>query len=107
MTATRYLLEYLFGDISGSLRWEKTGTATNQTTGRRRRLYGTKQRSSARAGEKMTLKLANGDEWSCRVVGTHLDFIDNLLGRAQQGRVVGIMSERGTDYGPQLRSNVV
>jgi hypothetical protein len=107
MTATRYLLEYLFGEIGTSLRWDKIGSSTNPTTGRRRRIYGTKQRSSARAGERMTLKLASGEDWSVRVVGTHLDFIDNLLGRVIPGRVVGLVSERGTDYGPQVRNNVV
>ena len=107
VTAPRGLLEYLFGNLSASLRWEAPGSAVNPETGRRRRIYGTRQRSSARAGERMTLVLDNGETYGVSVTGTHIDFISFVLGRVQPGKVANIYSERGTEYGPQARGNTV
>jgi hypothetical protein len=106
ITASRGLLTYVFGDLTTALRWEAPGSAVNPDTGRRRRIYGTKQRGSSRAGEGMTMKLDNGDSYTIRVTGTHLNFIQFMLGRMKAGKVVEVLSERGTVYGPQARANV-
>jgi hypothetical protein len=106
VTAQRGLLTYVFGDLSTALRWEAPGSAVNPNTGRRRRLYGTKQRGSSRAGEGLQLKLDNGSVYTVRVTGTHLNFIQFMLGRMRTGKVMEVTSERGTIYGPQARNNV-
>lgn len=106
VTAPRGLLEYVFGPLDDALVWTLPGTAADPVTGRRRRRYGTRQRSSARAGEAMKVVLDNGQTYTMRVTGAHLDFIDQILGRMLPGKVVGLFSERGTDYSPQARNNV-
>jgi hypothetical protein len=106
ITASRGLLTYVFGDLSTSLRWEAPGSAVDPNTGRRRRLYGTRQRGSSRAGEALTLKVDDGREYIIRVTGTHLNFIQFMLGRMKPGKVAEVFSERGTVYGPQARNNV-
>jgi hypothetical protein len=106
VTAPRGLLEYCFGPLEDALRWELPGTAADAVTGRRRRRYGTRQRSSARAGEAMKVVLDNGQKYTMRVTGTHLDFIDFAIGRMLNGKIVGVFSERGTDYSPQARNNI-
>jgi hypothetical protein len=105
VTAPRGLLEYVFGPLKDVLTWEEPGTVADPQTGRRRRIYGTKQRSSARAGQNMVLHLDNGEKYRVRVTGAHLDFVSNLLGRMLPGKVVLVTSERGTEYGPQARGN--
>jgi hypothetical protein len=106
VTAPRGFLLYVFGDLATALRWEAPGSAVNPSTGRRRRIYGTKQRGSSRAGEGLRLKLDNGDTYTVRVTGTHLNFITFMLGRMRPGKVVEVLSERGTVYGPQARNNI-
>jgi hypothetical protein len=105
VTAPRGLLEYVFGPLKDRLSWQEQGTAADPLSGRRRRVYGTRQKSSARAGQNLILALDNGESYRVRITGAHLDFISNLLGRMLPGRVVGVTSERGTIYGPQARNN--
>lgn len=105
VTAPRGLLEYVFGPLGSALSWEEPGTAADPRSGRRRRIYGTRQKSSARAGQVLFLVLDNGETYCVRVTGAHLDFISNLLGRMLPGKVVEVMSQRGTIYGPQARNN--
>jgi hypothetical protein len=102
MTAPRGLLTYLFGTLASRVTWENPATGPNPTSGRRRRVYGTRQKSSARAGEAMKLLLDNGEMYTVRVTGPHMDFIGYILSRTQPGKVANVFSARGTEYGPQL-----
>lgn len=103
VTAARGLLEHLFGDLTTRLSWEVPHTGPAPIGGRRRRKYGTKQKSSARAGEMMRLVLDNSETYTVRVVGPHLNFIEFFLARTGPGKIVQAFSERGTEYGPQVQ----
>lgn len=100
-TGPKGLLDYLFGD-PGQLGWAVAGLPGEDGGGRRRRKYGTKQRENARAGEPMQLNLANGEAYTVRITGTHIDFIDFFLARGGGVLVLNVYSERGTIYGPQV-----
>jgi hypothetical protein len=102
ITAPRGLLVYLFGDLAQTVAWASTTTNTDPVTGRRVRRYGTRQRSSARAGEAMTVVLNNGEQFSVRITGSHYNFLDQFLGRGAGEKVANVYSERGTIYGPQV-----
>lgn len=102
VTAARGLLEYLFGDLTTTVSWLAPAHAASAVSGRRRRKYGTRQKSSARAGEAMKIVLDNGEVYVVRVTGTHTDFIDTILAKVRRGKVANLVSERGTEYGPQL-----
>jgi hypothetical protein len=103
VTAPRGLLEYLFGNLSTRTSWLASSEATSGPSGRRRRKYGTRQKSSARAGEAMKIYLDNGEIYTVRVTGTHTNFIDTILSKVSPGKVANLVSERGTEYGPQLQ----
>ena len=98
VTATRGLLQYLFGVQFSS--WLAPVSDSTGTSGRRRRKYGTKQRTNARAGRVLYLKLSNGETYSVRVTGTDLDFVAWIRERADE--VEQIYTARGTIYGPQF-----
>jgi len=102
VTAVRGLINYLFGSSSAAVGWTPSANPLDPVTGRRRRKYGTRQRSSSRAGENLTMVLDNGDQYSVRVTGTHTSFIDFFLAKGVNRKVANIFSERGTIYGPQV-----
>jgi hypothetical protein len=101
VTGPRGLLEYLFGGASFNSSWLESTNPLDNLTGRRRRKYGTRQRSSARAGEPMQLVLKNGEVYTVRITGTHTRFIDEFLAKGGGLNVANVYSERGTLYGPQ------
>ena len=101
VTAPRGLLEYLFGGSSFNSSWLASTNPLDNLTGRRRRKYGTRQRSNARAGEPMQLVLKNGEVYTARITGTHTAFINEFLSKGGGVNVANIFSERGTIYGPQ------
>lgn len=94
------LIQFLFGEQN--LKWLPQRSAADAVTGRRRRKYGSRQRQSARAGEAMTVVLTNGQQYTCRITGSHTDFIDNLLAKAGETKVSEVYSERGAKYGRQF-----
>ena len=103
VTATRGLLEFLFGATTPNISWQVPTDAVVPGGGRRRRKYGTRQRENARAGEPMQLILNNGEAYTVRITGTHTNFIDAFLAKGGGAKVANIYSERGTIYGPQVQ----
>lgn len=95
------LIAHLFGSNVGSLAWTPSRNPADPVTGRRRRKYGTRQRSSARAGQPMQIALSNGETYTLRITGSHTAFIDFFLSEGLGSKVLNIFSERGTIYGPQ------
>lgn len=104
VTAVRGLLEYLFGNLEDNLAWAQPVSLPDLVTGRRRRKYGTRQRGSARAGEAMKILLSTGKVYTVRITGTHTAFIDFFLSKGQVKKVANIYSERGSIYGPQIKT---
>lgn len=100
-TAPKALITYLFGLNVGGLAWTPSRNPADPVTGRRRRKYGTRQRSSARAGEAMQVVLDNGEVYTCRITGSHTAFIDFFLAEGLGTKVLNVYSERGTEYGQQ------
>ena len=100
-TAPKALIAYLFGQNVGGLAWTTSRDPADPVTGRRRRKYGTKQRSSARAGEAMQVVLDNGETYCVRITGSHTAFIDFFLAEGLGTKVLNVLSERGTVYGPK------
>jgi hypothetical protein len=100
MTATRGLIEYIFGDIRPS--WQATGASGTPLPGfPRRKKFGSKQRRTAAAGKPITLLLDTGETFIVRVTGADIDFIDKLL-TSTQDRVLAAWTPRGTKYAPQF-----
>ena len=100
-TAPKALIAYLFGQNVGGLAWTPSRNPADPVTGRRRRKYGTRQRSSARAGEAMQMVLDNGETYTLRITGSHTAFIDFFLAEGLGSKVLNVYSERGIEYGPQ------
>jgi hypothetical protein len=100
-TAPKALIVYLFGSNVGGLAWTPSRNPADPITGRRRRKYGTSQRSSARAGEAMQVVLDNGEAYTVRITGSHTSFLDFFLAEGLGTKVLNVYSERGTKYGPQ------
>ena len=71
------------------------------SVGRRRSLYGTKQRRRAQAGTDIHVRFDPEGEWTVRVTGTYIDFITKVLAVAPPGKIVMAWTELGTIYGPQ------
>lgn len=94
MSAPRATLETLFGAITTS--WIPSGGLNDNG---RKRKYGSRQASNAATGEAMKVRLVNGDTWTVRLVGSHVDFIDKVLAELGPDSVEQIWSERGTIYG--------
>jgi hypothetical protein len=91
--ATKGLIDFLFPSWSPS--WLPNGES-----GTGKRPFGSRQRTSRASGEAMTLVLQNGEEWVCRITGTHTRFIQTLLGQGATDQVLQVYSERGSVYGP-------
>jgi len=90
-------LEAIFGNLDFS--WQ-AATDGLTPTGKRKRKYGSRQRTPARAGKPMSVKFGDGSVFTVRVTGADIDFIDNVL--SQSGaNVVEAWTPRGTIYGPQ------
>lgn len=97
VTGTLGLMTYLFGTKIGS--WVDNSVPPATPGGRRRRKYGSRQRSNARAGKPMFLRLKDGGVFSVRITGTDLDFLPHL--EAVGDKVVNAWTPRGTIYGPK------
>jgi hypothetical protein len=104
VTAVAGLLDYLFDNVTGEVSWTAPASPADPVTGRRRRKYGTRQRSSSRAGEAMQLVLKNGKTYIVRVTGAHIDFVEFFLSQGGGSKVANVYSERGTEYGPQAKA---
>jgi hypothetical protein len=98
MTGAVGLIEFLIGPQN--LLWTPSSLPAG-TSGRRRRKYGTKQRTSAAGGREMNLELSDGNTWRVRVAGADLDFLDFVLAKTTPGKVKQAYTARGTIYGPQ------
>jgi hypothetical protein len=99
MTATVGLVEYLLGEQK--LVWTNSSSGTT-VDGKRKRKYGSKQRALALGGRPMSIVLDNGETYTARVTGADLDFIDFVLARVEENKVLNIYTPRGTIYGPQF-----
>lgn len=99
MTGTVGLIESLIG--TQSLVWTAPALAPG-VSGRRRRKYGTTQRTTAAGGREMNLMLSDGFTWKVRIAGADLDFLDYILSKTTPGRVKSAYTARGTIYGPQF-----
>lgn len=99
-TATNGLLTHLFGSESNVLAWRPNTNAVNPATGRRRRKYSTRQRSSARAGQPMQVVLKAGETYVVRITGSHTSFIDFFMAEGAGDKIANVYSQRGTEYGP-------
>lgn len=93
-------LEAMFGTLD--FQWQAS-TDGLTPTGKRKRKYGTRQRTSARAGKPMSVRFQDGSVFTVRVTGADLDFIDYVLSQAG-GRVIQAWTPRGTVYGPQYQA---
>jgi hypothetical protein len=89
-------LRLLFPEAT--LRWK---VPTGRTANGRRKRARSRQRSNAAAGEVLQVVFTNGEIWSYRVTGAHIDFIKAVLERDGGAQVLNIWSERGTEYGPE------
>lgn len=98
LTSTRGLFQYLFGDNFSQ--WDNPVVTGTDATGRRRRRYGTRQRSNARAGKPVLIELDNGEMYTARVTGPDLNLIAVLENRGS--KVAGVYTPRGTIYRPQF-----
>jgi hypothetical protein len=99
MTATLGLIEYMLGDQK--LVWQAPGGGTG-AGGARKRKYGAKQRATALGGRPLTIVLDNGEAYTARVTGADIDFIDFVLAKIGENKVLNIYTPRGTIYGPQF-----
>jgi hypothetical protein len=99
MSTTVGLVEYLLG--TQRLVWTSNAGGTT-ADGKRKRKYGSKQRALALGGRPMSIVLDNGETYTARVTGADLDFIEFVLSRVDDGKVLNIYSPRGTIYGPQF-----
>lgn len=99
MAATRGLITALFGT---TLQWEDPRAESPTPGGRRRRLYGSKQRTAARSGKIVYIKLSdNRGTFSCRITGAMLDFLGELI--SQTGLAVEeVYTARGSVYSRQF-----
>jgi hypothetical protein len=100
VTAVLGLIEYIFG--TQTIGWQTLAGPALTPGGRRRRKYGTRQRSAAAGGRVMNLRLDEGHVWQVRYSGTDLDFISAVISKTVPGRVKQAWTPRGTIYGPQL-----
>jgi hypothetical protein len=105
-TGVRGLMDYLFDTDVNDLEWAANDNPVSPVTNRRRRKYGTRQRSSSRAGEQMQVVLKTGEVYTLRVTGTHTAFLDAFLAQGGGVYVSNVFSERGTIYGPRPQKKV-
>jgi hypothetical protein len=89
----RATLQALFGNLQAQ--WVPSGGLLS--SGRKRK-YGSRQASNNGTGEPIRTKLTNGEEWTVRLVGNHVDFIDKVLANVGENNVDEIVSQRGTLY---------
>lgn len=71
------------------------------SVGRRRLLYGQRQRNISQAGYDIVVRLDGFGDWVIRVTGAYVDFITQILAKAPPGLVLQAYTERGTIYGAQ------
>ena len=98
VTGTLGLIEYLFGPQQTE--WIQISGEPPVPGTRRKRKYGTRQKSAAAGGEPMHLRIADGSVWTVRVTGADIDFIDQVLAKTNPGTVLNAWTDRGTLYGP-------
>lgn len=102
VTATKGLFEYIMGSTIDS--WEQPILTPGVPGKRRRRRYGCRQRSLARGGKVLNLKLDNGETYQCRITGCDIDFIAWLVGKGT--KVQEVYTPRGTIYAKQFASSI-
>jgi len=98
-SGTRGLVEYLFG--TNTLTWLDP-RATDPAGPRRKRLYGSKQRTAARSGRIVYIQL-RGDEgtYSGRYTGAVMDLVGELITKAGD-KVESVYTARGSIYSKQF-----
>lgn len=117
LTATRGLLETMFGSNFSGLATEPVVSTVSVTGHTRRRVVGgpvtnvaantytrkkypSSNSSGAAGGEQIAINLG-GDIWTARLSGSHQNFCDFLLGNdGPLTEVVFWTSEKGKPYGP-------
>jgi hypothetical protein len=99
MAAPRGLLTALFG---GTVGWKDPRAASGTPGGPRRRLFGSKQRTSARSGKLTYIKLANdAGTFSCRITGATMDFVGELVVKTGS-KIEEVYTARGSLYTRQF-----
>lgn len=98
-TAPLGLFQSIFGNFQP--RWTPTVSGINGITGRKRFKYGRRQRALASGGRELFVVTDQGEEWTVRVTGEDNAFIDQILARADNNKVLNVYTKRGTIYGPQ------
>lgn len=99
ITLTRGLAEYLFGEVD--LQWQTSEGGGTDAAGRRKKKYGTNQKSLARAGKPMSIRIDDGSVWTVRVSGADIDFLDKALAKAGT-KIEEAWTPRGTIYSRQF-----
>lgn len=100
VTARLGVLKAMFGNLS--FRWVRpTGT----TPSGRRKQYRGKQRSNAAAGQPVWVRFTNGELYQVRITSTLTEFIDHLIAKTDEGRIVNVWTSRGSMKGPEIDEN--
>ena len=97
MTATLASLEKLLGALNPV--WPP---APGLTEAGNRRRYRSRQASNASPGAPIEVRFTDGESWVYRVSGPHLDFINQVLHRANAQYVEEIVTPRGTEYAKEI-----
>jgi hypothetical protein len=102
MTATLGMINAMMGTVVPV--WNAVILPPKAGSNRRRRSYATTQRSAAKGGRNVIVKLADGTEWLVRVTGAMLDFESFVLNKIPDGRVFAAYTARGSKYGPTIEA---
>lgn len=90
LTGARGLLEYILE--LDDLGWR----SRTVVGGPRRKRFGSKQRSNAKAGKVHFLKLDDDKLYTVRVTGSTKNFIDRIITRTKSGKVLDVMTQSGS-----------
>jgi hypothetical protein len=105
VTATLGLLEKMGAAFTP--KWDATVLGPKPGSNRRRRSYATTQRSAAKGGRNVIIRMRDGTEWQARITGAMLDFETYVLNRLGTVNVFGVYTARGTKYGPEFKDTLL
>lgn len=100
MTANLGTLNYIFGNQR--FRWVRPSGTT--PSGRRKQYRG-RQRSNAAAGQPVWIRFDTGQTVQVRITSTLTQFIDEVIAKTDEGKILNIWTARGTMKGPELDEN--
>lgn len=100
-TATRGLIRTMWPDAQ--FRWSNPIATT--TSGRRKFKFGRRQKSLAKGGKVLNIRLNDGTAWQGRITGDDIDFVNELL-VSLLNNVQEVWTERGTVYSAGYATNL-